>query len=130
MDLKLNHLAFPPVFTVRVLPYEFLETFQGFLIIFVFVPGMGINNAHLEKNSVRCRGMFLQDLLIFGQGSLVFPLVEIFICFPGERPDLKPLVDGAARAYQNRCQHDAGEVKANAPAFRSLPSARMRPRAF
>jgi len=126
IDLKYHHLAVLPVFTIRVIPYEFLKTFQGLLIVFLFVPGMGINNTHLEKNSVRYRGIFLKNLLIFAQSGRVICPVEKIICLLGDRSGLKSPIIVTASAYKYWCYHDANEEKAKIPAYSSLPFARIR----
>src|SRR5450631_4014404 len=81
IDSKYHQLTVFPIPTPRVILYEFLKTFQRFPIILLLIPGMRINDTHLEKNPVSRRGIFYNNLLIFAQRSLVVPLAEKIIRF-------------------------------------------------
>jgi hypothetical protein len=121
MDLKYHHLAVLPEFTIRVILYDFLKTVERLLIVFLIVPGMGINNSHLEENSVRYGWIFLNNLPVFAQRLLVFSLVEKIICLPGDRSGPISLIEGTASEYKNLGYHDAEEEKAKIHAASYLP---------
>src|SRR5450631_2239508 len=81
IDSKYHQLTVFPVPTPRVILYEFLKTSQRVLIILLLIPGIGINNTHLEKNPVSRSGILFNNLLIFAQRGLVVPLAEKIIRF-------------------------------------------------
>ena len=76
MDLQDHHLAVVPVFTIRVILYDFLKTVERFLVVFLRVFGISIDNPHLEENAVLDRRIVGNKLLIFTQGRPVVSLVE------------------------------------------------------
>src|SRR5208282_2460424 len=81
IDIKYHQLTILPVPALRVITYEVLKTFQGFLIIFLLIPGMSVNNTHLEENPVSCRGIFSANLPVFAQRGFVVSMVEKIIRF-------------------------------------------------